>query len=85
MHTTPFQARTGVVARDLFMNLWGMSCTVPQGTRVKLIVGADGVKGDVWAIADVAVLIALTGNDHDPKYRYAWVPADAVTPTEAAS
>ena len=45
--------------------------TIPAGTRA-VRVGAD------WAVADVALLARLTGNSHDPQFRYCWLPADAV-------
>lgn len=53
--------------------------TIPKGTRVHLVKGADGMRGDLWAVSSVSLLVNLTGNNWDPHYRYAWVPADAVT------
>lgn len=52
--------------------------TIPQGTVVTLIKGASGTEGDLWAVRDAKLIMDLTGNTHDPKYRYTWVPADAV-------
>lgn len=49
--------------------------TLPAGTVVVLIKGADGIKGDLWAVRDAKVIIDLTGNTHDPIYRYTWVEA----------
>jgi hypothetical protein len=58
---------------DVTANLWGSVVTIPAGTRCELVRGASGTKGDLFAIADVAKLIELTGNAHDPHYRYAFV------------
>lgn len=67
-----------VTNRDLPMNLWGSSFTLPKGTRVRLVKNASGTEGDLWAVESIALLIELTGNSHDPKYRFAFVPADSV-------
>jgi len=64
--------------RDVSMTYCGTPITLPAGTRVHLIKGASGTQGDLWAVSDIRQLMDLTGNRHDPKYRYAWVPADAV-------
>jgi len=45
--------------------------TIPAGTLVELV---DGPQGMFWAVADVPLLMRLTGNTHDPKYRYICVP-----------
>lgn len=65
--------------RDLPLNLWGSDIILPEGTRVLQLKGASGTEGDLFAVADIAELIRLTGNSHDPKYRYAFVPSDAVS------
>lgn len=64
--------------RDLPMTLWGSPVVIPAGTTVHLIRNASGTEGDLWAVSDIKRLMTLTGNHHDPKYRYAFVPADAV-------
>lgn len=64
--------------RDLQMNLWGQPVTLPEGTEVILVEGASGTKGDLYAVKSVELLKKLSGNTHDPEYRYAFVPADAV-------
>lgn len=64
--------------RDVDLHYHGTDITLPKGTRVELIRGASGTEGDKWAVASIRLLMDLTGNTHDPKYRYAWVPADAV-------
>lgn len=64
--------------KDLELDLWGSKVTLPQGTKVRLIKGASGTRGDLYAVDSVKDLIALTGNAHDPRYRYAFVPTDAV-------
>jgi len=47
-----------------------VTITLPVGTRCKRVDGE-------WAVDDEALLVRLTGNTHDPKYRYAWLPASA--------
>jgi hypothetical protein len=53
----------------------GAACrvTIPAGTRAVLVEGTGGG----WAVDDVPLLVKLTGNNHDPHYRYAWLPAEA--------
>lgn len=64
--------------RGLELNLWGQKVTLPAGTKVRLIKEASGTEGDLYAVESVKLLIELTGNAHDPHYRYAFVPTDAV-------
>lgn len=64
--------------RDLELDLWGSKVTLPKGTRVRLIKGASGTEGDLYAVESTKLLMDLTGNTHDPNYRYAFVPTDAV-------
>jgi hypothetical protein len=52
--------------------------TLPKGASVVLVKRADGIKGDLWAVRDAKIIMGLTGNTHDPKYRWTWVPDDAV-------
>ncbi|QSY98569.1 hypothetical protein J2J97_32205 (plasmid) [Rhizobium bangladeshense] len=59
--------------RDVQLTLWGSEVTLPAGTAVHLVKGADGIKGDLYAVTSVPLLVKLTGNAHDPKYRYAFV------------
>jgi hypothetical protein len=66
--------RTGKLKRDLPTNLWGADIVLPKGTKVEL----PNKINSMWAVSSVDLLIKLTGNAHDPKYRYAWV-----TDTEA--
>ena len=61
--------------RDLPMHLWGTDVVIPKGTQVMHIKGTGGG----YAVRNIELLAELTGNTHDPKYRYAWVPDDAVT------
>ena len=58
--------------------------TIPAGTRVKMVPDLDGIHGAGWVVDDVPLLIRLTGNAHDPHYRYATVPADVVSETGEA-
>lgn len=64
--------------RDVSMNYHGTPITLPAGTTVTLVKEASGTEGDLYAVQSVKLLIELTGNAHDPKYRYAFVPTDAV-------
>lgn len=82
--TKTFQSKTGVTSHMITLMAWGTPITLPPGTRVHLVVGADGVKGDLWAVSDVKLLQELTGNAHDPKYRYLWIDAAAVKVTQPA-
>lgn len=47
--------------------------TVPAGTEVIQPKGTQA-----WAVKSTKLLIELTGNQHDPIYRYYWVPANVV-------
>lgn len=49
--------------------------TIPKGTRVMIV---DDPQGMAYAVEDTALLARLTGNAHDPIYRYVYVPANAV-------
>lgn len=68
-------------SRDLHFPESRMYCafTLPKGTPVVLIKNASGTEGDLYAVRDAKTIMDLTGNTHDPKYRYVWVPADAVS------
>lgn len=59
---------------------WGSTIVIPAGTKVRFIPKADGLTGSMWAVEDIALLIKLTGNRHDPKYRYLFVPSAIVEP-----
>ena len=48
----------------------GGSCRVPAGTEVIPVTGGQGVS---YAVKSSALIVTLTGNTHDPHYRYAWV------------
>jgi len=64
--------------RPLDLRYCGSSITPPAGTQALRIKGADGLRGDLFAAAQAKVLIDLTGNTHDPKYRYCWLSSDAI-------
>jgi hypothetical protein len=49
--------------------------TLPEGTELVLV--HNGTRSE-YAVADVALLKRLTGNDHDPVYRYCFVPDEVV-------
>lgn len=69
-----------VTARDIDFpeNRMYPAFTLPKGTVVVLIKNADGILGDLWAVRSPKVIMDLTGNTHDPKYRYTFVPAEDV-------
>lgn len=52
---------------DIDLDLWGASVTIPRGTAIK-----KSPCG--FFVESIRLLIKLTGNTHDPIYRYAWVP-----------
>lgn len=64
--------------KPLEMNLWGSKVMLPEGTRVHLVKNADGIKGDMYAVSSVRQLQKLTGNMHDPQYRYCFVDKEHV-------
>ena len=55
--------------RDVRANLWGVEVTIPKGTALVEVKGHGGG----FAVASINLLQELTGNKHDPKYRYVWV------------
>lgn len=72
-------SKAGTLSRDTEVTAWGNRITLPAGTRVRTV--PQGLApGYFWAVSDVRLLIQLTGNSHDPVYRWCGVPADAVTP-----
>lgn len=74
--------RTSITTRDVEVHYpayGGTTFTIPNGTEVVLVPNASGTEGDLWAVRSQKLLVELTGgNTHDPKYRYCWVPTDAV-------
>lgn len=65
---------TRITTRDVhvtYPDFSGNAVTIPAGTEVMRV-------NDGWAVRSVKRLEELTGNTHDPKYRYCWVPEDAV-------
>ena len=52
----------------------GSRITIPEGSEVLHI---DG-NGGGFVLASTSQLVALTGNTHDPKYRYCWVDSNDV-------
>ena len=59
--------------RDVPMNLWGTAAVIPAGTAVHRVNGDSD-----YVVTSVQLLIELSGNTHDPIYRYVFVPTDAV-------
>jgi hypothetical protein len=67
-----------VTSKDIPMSLWGSPVVIPKGTEVILVKGASGIEGDLWAIKSERLLMDLTGNTHDPKYRYVFVKREDI-------
>lgn len=67
---------------DLSVDAWGVDIVLPAGTRVREV--ANGMGVIEYAIDDVALLQRLTGNSHDPVYRWLFVPGEAVDSSDAA-
>lgn len=75
--------RTSVTTRDVHVTYPDfsrdtMTITIPAGTEVMLVPKGAGLEFDIWAVRSEELLIRLSGNTHDPRYRYCRVPADAV-------
>lgn len=69
--------------RDVQVNAFGVDITLPEGTAVtRMPVGGGLIGYPKFAVASSTLLAKLTGNKHDPVYRYVPVPDDAVD-TEA--
>lgn len=64
-----FYNMTAKTNRDIETNLWGSRVTIPKGTPVHFVSGIGGG----WVVSSSKLLVELTGNTHDPKYRYAWI------------
>ena len=62
-------------SRDLDIVAFDVPIKVPAGTR---LVPSTGGMGTDYAIASSDWLMKATGNTHDPKYRFVFVPKDAV-------
>lgn len=64
----------GKIAKDVEVSFMGGKFTVPAGTAVKLIDGPQ----PKFAVESVRDTVAITGNAYDAKYRYLFVPTEAV-------
>jgi len=51
---------------------------LPAGSKAIFVRALDGVKGDGFAAGDPSQIVALTGNSHDPHYRYIPLAADDI-------
>jgi hypothetical protein len=67
--------------KDLELTAWVTAFTLPKGTIVQLIQILDGIRGGGFVVRDAKRLMNLTGNTHDPKYRYLWIEARHVIAT----
>lgn len=54
----------------------GTAITLPEGTPVVEL--TDGRGHVCYAVKSIKLLIELTGNAHDAKHRYCFLPNDAV-------
>lgn len=68
----------GKLREDHTVTLWNSTFTVPKGAALIQLANVDLVKGDLWAVESEKLLADLTGNSHDPKYRYCFIPAELV-------
>jgi hypothetical protein len=68
-----------ILKQDHELTIWGSTITLPRGTRLSLIKNASGTEGDLWAVSSTRLLQELTGNMHDPVYRYCFVPQELVS------
>lgn len=65
---------------DVKTSFYGSDITLPEGAAVVWVEG----NGGGFALASTKLLIKLTGNTHDPVYRYAWVNREQVNGAEPA-
>lgn len=63
---------TGWLQREFRANAWGKLIYLPAGTQLRRVASGQ------YAVSSIPLLISLTGNDHDPKYRFLFVPLDLV-------
>ena len=72
--------RTGVTVTESTSHVgdgpFAQKITIPAGTRVRSV--TDGMGFEHWTVVSKELLIRLSGNTHDPIYRYSFVPADCV-------
>lgn len=75
--------RSGLTVRDVTVDYLAnlgtaAACrvTIPKGTRAALV----EIPAPTWVVDDLPLLVELTGNSHDPQYRYCVLPRDAVEP-----
>lgn len=59
---------------------FAQTITIPEGTKVRTV--TDGMGFDHWAVYSKRLLIELSGNSHDPIYRFSIVPSDCVKESE---
>ncbi len=73
-----------VLRRQLAVTCWpgvmvdrpkGITITLPEGTVLRPVIDNGQVQ---YAVDDIDLLVRLTGNDHDPQYRYVYVPTEEV-------
>lgn len=66
------------LTEDYRTTFYGADIVLPAGAAVVFVEG----NGGGFALASTQLLIELTGNTHDPVYRYAWIPAQRVNGAE---
>lgn len=62
-----------ITRKQLTVTYHGSTFRLPKGTELIKLQNGQGF--DCFAVQSEQLLISLTGNDHDPKYRYCWIPA----------
>lgn len=57
---------------------WGSTFTLPAGTEIMAVCRGVDMHTPLYAVKSSALLIELSGNNHDPKYRYCFVPPELI-------
>ena len=76
---------TAILACDVAVEFHGYMVHAPKGTRLELVKGASGGRGDMYAIPPHACDAGVMGKagtwsifGHDSKYHYIWASIDAI-------
>lgn len=57
---------------------WGSTFTLPAGTEIMAVCRGVDMHIPLYAVKNSALLMELSGNNHDPKYRYCFVSPELV-------
>lgn len=61
----------GRLKHAVFVNAWGVKIELPAGTRVQSVLGRNSFC--YWGVLDKELIKRLSGNTHDPNYRWLFV------------